>query len=82
MQQRQANASHATLAFTLERLGDVCLFSLRQKYKKPKFIQCFVFSLTGDVLTGDSDGNILTWGKSPGDVKTLGKGAQGEALSV
>uniref|UniRef100_A0A665WK39 HELP domain-containing protein n=1 Tax=Echeneis naucrates TaxID=173247 RepID=A0A665WK39_ECHNA len=34
------------------------------KYKKPKFIQCFVFSLTGDVLTGDSEGNILTWGKS------------------
>nr|XP_046184351.1 echinoderm microtubule-associated protein-like 3 isoform X3 [Oncorhynchus gorbuscha] len=46
------------------------------KYKKPKFIQCFVFSLTGDVLTGDSEGNILTWGKSPGDVKTLGKGAK------
>uniref|UniRef100_A0A672HU48 HELP domain-containing protein n=1 Tax=Salarias fasciatus TaxID=181472 RepID=A0A672HU48_SALFA len=34
------------------------------KYKKPKFIQCFIFSLTGDVLTGDSEGNILTWGKS------------------
>uniref|UniRef100_A0AAR2LWF0 HELP domain-containing protein n=1 Tax=Pygocentrus nattereri TaxID=42514 RepID=A0AAR2LWF0_PYGNA len=34
------------------------------KYKKPKFIMCFVFSLTGDVLTGDSEGNILTWGKS------------------
>ncbi|XP_036814060.1 echinoderm microtubule-associated protein-like 3 isoform X6 [Oncorhynchus mykiss] len=46
------------------------------KYKKPKFIQCFVFSLTGDVLTGDSEGNILTWGKSPGDIKTLGKGAK------
>ncbi|XP_056298181.1 echinoderm microtubule-associated protein-like 3 isoform X2 [Pseudoliparis swirei] len=46
------------------------------KYKKPKFIQCFVFSLTGDVLTGDSEGNILTWGKSPADVKTLGKGAK------
>uniref|UniRef100_A0AAQ5YVY7 HELP domain-containing protein n=1 Tax=Amphiprion ocellaris TaxID=80972 RepID=A0AAQ5YVY7_AMPOC len=41
------------------------------KYKKPKFIQCFVFSLTGDVLTGDSEGNILTWGKSAADVKTL-----------
>jgi len=49
-----------------------------QKYKKPKFIQCFVFSLTGDVLTGDSEGNILTWGKSPADVKTLGKGAKGQ----
>uniref|UniRef100_A0A3Q4I0X1 EMAP like 3 n=1 Tax=Neolamprologus brichardi TaxID=32507 RepID=A0A3Q4I0X1_NEOBR len=47
------------------------------KYKKPKFIQCFVFSLTGDVLTGDSEGNIMTWGKSAADIKTLGKGAQG-----
>nr|XP_014354175.1 PREDICTED: echinoderm microtubule-associated protein-like 3 [Latimeria chalumnae] len=46
------------------------------KYKKPKFIQCFVFSVNGDVLTGDSEGNILTWGKTPGDTKTLGKGAK------
>ncbi|KPP76982.1 echinoderm microtubule-associated protein-like 3-like [Scleropages formosus] len=46
------------------------------KYKKPKFIQCFLFSGTGDVLTGDSEGNILTWGKSAADVKTLGKGAK------
>nr|XP_061815990.1 echinoderm microtubule-associated protein-like 3 isoform X1 [Nerophis lumbriciformis] len=46
------------------------------KYKKPKFIQCFVFSLTGEVLTGDSEGNILTWGKSAADIKTLGKGAK------
>uniref|UniRef100_A0A8C7ZB26 EMAP like 3 n=1 Tax=Oryzias sinensis TaxID=183150 RepID=A0A8C7ZB26_9TELE len=46
------------------------------KYKKPKFIQCFAFGLTGDVLTGDSEGNILTWGKSAADVKTLGKGAK------
>ncbi|XP_034471521.1 echinoderm microtubule-associated protein-like 3 isoform X2 [Hippoglossus hippoglossus] len=51
------------------------------KYKKPKFIQCFVFSLTGDVLTGDSEGNILTWGKSAADIKTLGKGAK-ETLQI
>lgn len=51
---------------------------LFQKYKKPKFIQCFTFSLTGDVLTGDSEGNILTWGKSAADIKTLGKGAKGQ----
>uniref|UniRef100_A0A672UTZ0 EMAP like 3 n=1 Tax=Strigops habroptila TaxID=2489341 RepID=A0A672UTZ0_STRHB len=31
------------------------------KYKKPKFIQCFIFNADGDVLTGDSEGNILTW---------------------
>ena len=52
-----------------------------QKYKKPKFIQCFVFSLTGDVLTGDSEGNILTWGKSAADIKTLGKGAKGQCCN-
>uniref|UniRef100_A0A3Q2TVD2 EMAP like 3 n=1 Tax=Fundulus heteroclitus TaxID=8078 RepID=A0A3Q2TVD2_FUNHE len=46
------------------------------KYKKPKFIHCFVFSLTGDVLTGDSEGNILPWAKSAADTKTLGKGAK------
>lgn len=37
-----------------------------------------MFSLTGDVLTGDSEGNILTWGKSAADIKTLGKGAKGQ----
>ncbi|XP_068612113.1 echinoderm microtubule-associated protein-like 3 [Brachionichthys hirsutus] len=51
------------------------------KYKKPKFILCFLFSLTGEVLTGDSEGNILTWGKSAADVKTLGKGAK-ETLQI
>uniref|UniRef100_A0A8C5H325 HELP domain-containing protein n=1 Tax=Gouania willdenowi TaxID=441366 RepID=A0A8C5H325_GOUWI len=52
------------------------------KYKKPKFIQCFVFSLTGDVLTGDSEGNILTWGKSAADVKTLGKAHEGSVFTL
>ncbi|KAJ1108721.1 hypothetical protein NDU88_006091 [Pleurodeles waltl] len=46
------------------------------KYKKPKFMHCFVFSVNGDVLTGDSEGTILTWGKSAADIKTLGKGAK------
>ncbi|XP_060711773.1 echinoderm microtubule-associated protein-like 2 isoform X2 [Hemiscyllium ocellatum] len=46
------------------------------KYKKPKFIQCFVFLRNGDVLTGDSEGNILLWGKAAADIKTLGKGAK------
>ncbi|XP_051901207.1 echinoderm microtubule-associated protein-like 3 isoform X2 [Pristis pectinata] len=46
------------------------------KYKKPKFIQCFVFLRSGEVLTGDSEGNILVWGKAAADTKTLGKGAK------
>ncbi|XP_067170929.1 echinoderm microtubule-associated protein-like 3 isoform X2 [Apteryx mantelli] len=36
------------------------------KYKKPKFIQCFIFDAAGDVLTGDSEGNILTWSRAAG----------------
>uniref|UniRef100_A0A8D0GWM5 EMAP like 3 n=1 Tax=Sphenodon punctatus TaxID=8508 RepID=A0A8D0GWM5_SPHPU len=46
------------------------------KYKKPKFIQCFVFDGSGDVLTGDSEGNILTWARAAADIRTLGKGAK------
>nr|XP_056709443.1 echinoderm microtubule-associated protein-like 3 [Euleptes europaea] len=46
------------------------------KYKKPKFIQCFVFDTNSDVLTGDSEGNILTWARVAADVRTLGKGAK------
>uniref|UniRef100_A0A6Q2XQ25 HELP domain-containing protein n=1 Tax=Esox lucius TaxID=8010 RepID=A0A6Q2XQ25_ESOLU len=52
------------------------------KYKKPKFIQCFVFSLTGDVLTGDSEGNILTWGKSPGDIMRQTRAHDGSVFTL
>lgn len=45
-----------------------------QKYKKPKFISCFVFLPDGNILTGDSEGNILTWGRSVSDSKTPGRG--------
>uniref|UniRef100_A0A669QHD4 EMAP like 3 n=1 Tax=Phasianus colchicus TaxID=9054 RepID=A0A669QHD4_PHACC len=45
------------------------------KYKKPKFIQCFVFDAAGDVLTGDSEGNILTWTRA-GDGRAVGKGGK------
>ncbi|KAJ7307594.1 hypothetical protein JRQ81_009624, partial [Phrynocephalus forsythii] len=47
------------------------------KYKKPKFIHCFVFNNTdSEVLTGDSEGNILTWARVAADVRTLGKAAK------
>ncbi|XP_069750294.1 echinoderm microtubule-associated protein-like 2 isoform X2 [Narcine bancroftii] len=46
------------------------------RYKKPKFIQCFAFLLSGEVVTGDSEGNILLWGKAAADTRTLGKGAR------
>ncbi|KAK2100323.1 Echinoderm microtubule-associated protein-like 3 [Saguinus oedipus] len=52
------------------------------KYKKPKFIPCFVFLLDGDILTGDSEGNILTWGRSPSDSKTPGRGGAKETYGI
>lgn len=33
-----------------------------------------MFLPEGDILTGDSEGNILTWGRSLSDAKTPGRG--------
>uniref|UniRef100_A0A2K6KJB0 EMAP like 3 n=1 Tax=Rhinopithecus bieti TaxID=61621 RepID=A0A2K6KJB0_RHIBE len=52
------------------------------KYKKPKFIPCFVFLPDGDILTGDSEGNILTWGRSASDSKTPGRGGAKETYGI
>nr|XP_045007323.1 echinoderm microtubule-associated protein-like 3 isoform X4 [Jaculus jaculus] len=52
------------------------------KYKKPKFIPCFVFLPVGDILTGDSEGNILTWGRSISDSKTPGRGGAKETYVI
>ncbi|XP_041269505.1 echinoderm microtubule-associated protein-like 4 isoform X2 [Onychostruthus taczanowskii] len=46
------------------------------KYEKPKFVQCLAFLGNGDVLTGDSGGIILIWGKTTVEA-TPGKGAKG-----
>ncbi|XP_064143987.1 echinoderm microtubule-associated protein-like 3 isoform X1 [Loxodonta africana] len=52
------------------------------KYKKPKFVPCFVFLPDGDILTGDSEGNILTWGRSLSDSKTPGRGGAKETYGI
>ncbi|KAL1787890.1 echinoderm microtubule-associated protein-like 3 isoform X2 [Sigmodon hispidus] len=52
------------------------------KYKKPKFIPCFVFLPDGNILTGDSEGNILTWGRSVSDSKTPGRGGAKETYTI
>ncbi|NXA35434.1 EMAL4 protein, partial [Eudromia elegans] len=46
------------------------------KYEKPKFVQCLAFLANGDVLTGDSGGIILIWGKTTVE-PTPGKGPKG-----
>lgn len=52
------------------------LLILFQKYEKPKFVQCLAFLGNGDVLTGDSGGIILIWGKTTVEA-TPGKGVKG-----
>nr|XP_030689746.1 echinoderm microtubule-associated protein-like 3 isoform X3 [Globicephala melas] len=52
------------------------------KYKKPKFIPCFVLLPDGDILTGDSEGNILTWGRSLSDSRTPGRGGAKETYGI
>ncbi|XP_078005037.1 echinoderm microtubule-associated protein-like 3 isoform X3 [Phascolarctos cinereus] len=52
------------------------------KYKKPKFVPCFVFLPDGDILTGDSEGTILTWGRSLPDSRTPGRGGAKETFGI
>ena len=40
-----------------KRLG---VFATRDK---PKYVTCLAFTHTGDVLSGDSNGNIIIWGR-------------------
>ncbi|XP_036620457.1 echinoderm microtubule-associated protein-like 3 isoform X2 [Trichosurus vulpecula] len=53
-----------------------------KKYKKPKFVPCFVFLPDGDILTGDSEGTILTWGRSLPDSRTPGRGGAKETFGI
>ncbi|XP_070578135.1 77 kDa echinoderm microtubule-associated protein-like isoform X3 [Ptychodera flava] len=34
-----------------------------EKYDKPKYVLCLAFADNGDVISGDSNGNIFVWGK-------------------
>ncbi len=50
---------------------------------KPKYVTCLAFSFTGDVLTGDSNGNIFVWGRGYNAVtKALRKVHDGPIFSI
>ncbi|KAE8584882.1 hypothetical protein XENTR_v10021146 [Xenopus tropicalis] len=34
-----------------------------EKHEKPRFVLCVAFAENGDVVTGDSNGNLYVWGK-------------------
>jgi len=56
------------------------LFDLRDK---PKYVTCLAFSFTGDVLTGDSNGNVFIWGRGYNAVtKALRNVHEGPIFSI
>jgi len=56
------------------------LFDVRDK---PKYVTCLAFSYTGDLLTGDSNGNLFVWGKGYNAVtKALRKIHDGPIFSI
>ncbi|XP_072031419.1 77 kDa echinoderm microtubule-associated protein-like isoform X3 [Amphiura filiformis] len=46
-----------------------------EKYDKPKFVLCIGFATNGDVISGDSNGNIYVWGKGGNKVTYAVTGA-------
>jgi len=42
---------------------DYLFLCVSQKYEKPKFVTCIGFSENGDVISGDSNGSIMIWGR-------------------
>ncbi|KAL8567806.1 hypothetical protein ACOMHN_009114 [Nucella lapillus] len=46
-----------------------------EKYDKPKYVLCLAFAPNGDVLSGDSNGNIIVWGKGTNRISQAVLGA-------
>lgn len=50
---------------------------------KPKYFTCLAFSSSGDLITGDSNGNIFVWGNGYNAVtKAIWGGHQGPVFSI
>ncbi|CAJ0948415.1 unnamed protein product [Ranitomeya imitator] len=52
-----AGAAAGTTATLSKRQG------VFEKHEKPRFVLCLAFAENGDVVTGDSNGNLFIWGK-------------------
>ncbi|XP_064408711.1 echinoderm microtubule-associated protein-like 2 [Latimeria chalumnae] len=48
---------------------------LFEKQEKPKYVLCVAFAESGDVLTGDSSGNLIVWGKGGNRISHAVQGA-------
>lgn len=59
------------------------IFESPFKIDKPKYILCVAFLPTGEVLTGDSEGNILFWNHKDGKISKVIKDAhEGSVFSI
>ncbi|KOB78017.1 putative echinoderm microtubule associated protein like 1, partial [Operophtera brumata] len=47
---------------------------------KPKYVTCLAFNHNGDVLSGDSNGNIIAWGRGTNTVLKLVRGVHQGAV--
>ena len=53
------------------------------KYDKPKFVTCLAFAESGDLVTGDSNGNLLVWGRGNNRISQAVTGAhEGGIFSI
>jgi microtubule-associated protein-like 1/2 len=66
--------------FSLTLSRKTGLFDQRDK---PKYVTCLAFSFTGDVITGDSNGNVFIWGRGYNAVtKALRKVHDGPIFAI
>ncbi|KAM4642300.1 echinoderm microtubule-associated protein-like 2 isoform 2-T2 [Discoglossus pictus] len=51
-----------------------------EKHEKPRFVLCVAFAENGDVVTGDSNGNLYVWGKGTHRISLAVTGAHDGAV--
>ncbi|XP_069695137.1 echinoderm microtubule-associated protein-like 2 isoform X3 [Periplaneta americana] len=50
---------------------------------KPKYVTCLAFTQTGDVVSGDSNGNIIVWGRGTNTISKFVRGLhEGSVFSI
>ncbi|XP_054261593.1 echinoderm microtubule-associated protein-like 2 isoform X3 [Macrosteles quadrilineatus] len=50
---------------------------------KPKYVTCLAFTQTGDVLSGDSNGNVVVWGRGTNTIARIVRNAhEGSIFSI
>ncbi|OQV21716.1 Echinoderm microtubule-associated protein-like 1 [Hypsibius exemplaris] len=61
----KSNVTFWTVDGTLLTLSKVA--GSFERVERPKFVLCLCFTENGDIITGDSSGNIISWGRAAGN---------------